>query len=163
MGRTLLSATRPPYTKHLLPQQPDMPPSSKEGRVILALDALKRDKKLSLRAAAKLYNIPAATLSDRRAGRPARRDTMPNSKKLTKSEEEAIVQYVIELDSRSFPPRLCGVEDMANQLLRVRDAPPVGKLWAHRFVKRHPDICTRYSRRYDYQRAKCEDPKVISE
>ena len=113
-----------------------MPPSSKECRVILALDALKRDKKLSLRAAAKLYNIPAATLSDQRAGRPARRDTTPNSKKLTQSEEEAIVQYIIELDSRSFPPRLCGVEDMANQLLRVRDAPPVGQLWAYRFVKR---------------------------
>jgi hypothetical protein len=28
------------------------------------------------------------------------------------------------------------VEDMANQLLRVRDASPVGKLWAHNFVKR---------------------------
>ena len=105
-----------------------MPPSSKEGRVILALDALKRDKKLSLRAAAKLYNILAATLSNRRASRPIRRDTMPNSKKLTKSKEEAIVQYIIKLDSRSFPPRLYSVEDIANQLLYIRDAPPISKL-----------------------------------
>jgi hypothetical protein len=52
---------------------------------------------------------------------------------------------------------------MANQLLRVRDAPPVGKLWAHRFVRRQSKIRTRWSRRYDYQRAKCEDPKVIGE
>ncbi|KAL2125810.1 hypothetical protein VTI74DRAFT_2630 [Chaetomium olivicolor] len=52
---------------------------------------------------------------------------------------------------------------MANQLLRERDAPPVGKRWAHNFVKRQPELCTRYTRRYDYQRAKCEDPKVISE
>ena len=52
---------------------------------------------------------------------------------------------------------------MANQLLRVRDAPPVGKLWAHNFVKRQPELRTRYTRRYDYQRAKCEDPKVIGE
>ncbi|KAL2024726.1 hypothetical protein VTK56DRAFT_6927 [Thermocarpiscus australiensis] len=52
---------------------------------------------------------------------------------------------------------------MANQLLRVRDAPPVGKLWAHNFVKRQPALRTRWSRRYDYQRAKCEDPKVIGE
>ena len=50
---------------------------------------------------------------------------------------------------------------MANHLLRERDAPPVGKLWAHRFVKRQPQLRTRYSRRYDYQRAKCEDPRVI--
>jgi hypothetical protein len=115
-----------------------MPPSSKEGRVILALDALKRDEKLSLRAAAKLYNVPATTLFDRRAGRPAQADTTPKVKKLTQLEEGAIVQYIIELSERAFPPRLSGVEDMANQLLRVRDAPPVGKLWAHRFVKRQP-------------------------
>jgi hypothetical protein len=52
---------------------------------------------------------------------------------------------------------------MANHLLRVRDAPPVGKLWAHNFVKRQPELQTRWTRRYDYQRAKCEDPKVIGD
>ncbi|KAL2022201.1 hypothetical protein VTK56DRAFT_6030 [Thermocarpiscus australiensis] len=55
------------------------------------------------------------------------------------------------------------MEDMANQLLRVRGAPPVGKLWAHRFVKRQLELHTRYARRYDYQRAKCEDPRIIGE
>jgi RecB family endonuclease NucS len=52
---------------------------------------------------------------------------------------------------------------MANQLLRARDAPPVGKRWAHNFVQRQPELCTRYARRYDYQRARCEDPKAINE
>jgi len=52
---------------------------------------------------------------------------------------------------------------MANQLLRIRDVPPVGKLWAHNFVKRQPELRTRWSRRYDYQRAKYKDPKIISE
>ena len=105
-----------------------MHPSLKEGRVILALEALKRDEKLSLRAAAKLYNVPATTLFDRRVGRTAQADTTPKAKKLTKLEEEAIVQYIIELSKRAFPPRLCGVEDMANHLLHERNAPPVGKL-----------------------------------
>jgi hypothetical protein len=129
----------------------------------LALEAIQSNKKLSLRAAAKLYNVPETTLRHRRNGMPTRRDSPVNSKKLTQIEEEAIVRYILELATRSFPPRLCGVEDMANQLLRVRDAPPVGKLWAHNFVKRQPALYTRYSRRYDYQRAKYEDPKVISE
>jgi hypothetical protein len=140
-----------------------MPSTSKEAQIILALKALENDKNLSIRAAAKIYGVARKTLERRRAGKPARRDTTPNSKKLTQSEEEAIVQYIIELSARAFPPRLSGVEDMANQLLRVRDAPPVGKLWAHRFVKRQPELRTRYTRRYDYQRAKCEDPKVIGE
>ena len=134
-----------------------------EARINLALKAIGENPKLSLFAASKIYSVSYTTLYNRRAGRPTRRDTTPNSRRLTDSEEKAIVQYVLELDARSFPPRLRGVEDMANQLLRVRDAPPVGKLWAHNFVKRQPELRTRYTRRYDYQRAKCEDPKVIGE
>jgi hypothetical protein len=53
------------------------------------------------------------------------------------------------------------VEEMANSLLADRDAPPVGKRWAHNFVKRQPELKTRLFRKYDYQRAKCEDPTII--
>lgn len=113
-----------------------MSSTSKEARVILALKALQDDEELSLRAAAKLYNVLVSTLGYRRAGRALRRDLPANSRKLTDLEEKAIVQYVIELYERAFPPRLCGVEDMANRLLHIRDAPPIGKLWAHNFVKR---------------------------
>ena len=105
-----------------------MSPPSKDARINLALEALQNNKELKLKAVAKLYNVPASTLRDRRAGRPGRRDTTPNLRRLTNSEEEAIIQYVLELDVRSFLPRLYSIEDMANQLLRVRDAPPVGKL-----------------------------------
>ena len=140
-----------------------MSSTSKEARIILTLKTIQNNNKLSLRVTAKLYAIPELTLRSRRAGISARRDTTPNSRRLTDSEEKAIVQYILELIARSFPPRLCGVEDMANYLLRVRDAPPVGKLWAHNFVKRQPELRTRYSRRYDYQRAKCKDPRIISE
>src|SRR5690349_20956038 len=115
-----------------------MPPTSKEGQIILALQALQKDKNLSERAAAKIYGVDRRTLGRRRAGKPARRDLPANSRKLTDLEEKAIVQHVIELITRAFPPRLSGVEDMADQLLRERDAPPVGKRWAHNFVKRQP-------------------------
>jgi hypothetical protein len=91
-----------------------MSSTSKEARAILALEALQNNTKLSLRAIAKLYNVPASTLRDRRAGRPTPRDYTANSKKLTQSEEEAIVQYITELDTRTFLPRLHSVEDMAN-------------------------------------------------
>jgi len=104
-----------------------MSPPSKEARVILALEALQNDKKLKLEAVAKLYNVPASTLRDRRAGRPTRRDIPANSRNLTDLEEQTIVQYMVELYTRAFPPRLGSIEDMANQLLRERDAPPVGK------------------------------------
>jgi len=105
-----------------------MPCTSNEARVLLALEALQNNKKLNLRAVAKIYNIDHIMLSRRRDGKPIRRDSLVNSKKLTQIEEEAIVRYILELATRSFLLRLYGVEDMANQLLHVRDAPPIGKL-----------------------------------
>ena len=105
-----------------------MSPTSKEARVILALEAIQSNKKLSLRAAAKLYNVLETTLRYQRNGIPIRRDSLANSKKLTQSEEEAIVKYILDLVKRAFPPRLYSVEDIANQLLHVRDKPLVGKL-----------------------------------
>ena len=43
---------------------------SYESRVIIALEALKKDLDLSLRAAEKIYNVNRMTLSRRRAGQP---------------------------------------------------------------------------------------------
>jgi hypothetical protein len=138
-----------------------MESTSKEARVNLALAALERNPAPSIRAAAKIYNVPKTTILRRRKHQLSRCDTMPNSRKLTNLEESTIVEYILDLDSRSFPPRLSGVQDMANRLLADRDAPPVGPRWASNFVKRHKELTTRFTRRYDYQRALCEDPKLI--
>jgi hypothetical protein len=80
---------------------------------------------------------------------------------LKKDEEEAIVLYVIELSTHAFPPRIHGIEEIANILLCVRGAPPVGVNWASNFIKQQPELYTRWVRKYNYQRAKYEDPKVI--
>ena len=53
------------------------------------------------------------------------------------------------------------VEDMANRLLTTRNAPRVGSRQTSNFVKRHIELQTRFQRKYDYQRAKCEDLEVI--
>ncbi len=101
--------------------------SSKEARVILALQAIQNEENLSLRAAAKHYDIPYNTLRDRRASKPTRHDIPANLRNLTDLEEQTIVQYIIELSTRAFPPRLRGVEDIANHLQRKRDMPPIGQ------------------------------------
>jgi len=122
----------------------------KESRLTLAIEALKNNPKLTLRCAATIYNVPPMTLSARRDGRPTRRDIPANSRKLTDLEEKTIVQYIIKLYTRAFHPRLSYVKDIANRLLRERDAPPVGVQWAHNFVKRQPELRTRFTRKYDY-------------
>lgn len=55
---------------------------------------------------------------------------------------------------------------MANLLLAKRGSAaiqPVGEKWVYNFVKRHDKLASRFSRRYDYRRAQCEDPKALRE
>ncbi|KAG6996134.1 Tigger transposable element-derived protein 1 [Fusarium oxysporum f. sp. conglutinans] len=138
-----------------------MPQLNEEARVLLALQALQNNPKLKLRRAAEIYEVGPMKLWRRRKGILSIHDTIPKSRKLSDLEEQIIVQYILDLDSRGFPPRHRSVEEMTNRLLADRDASPVGKRWAINFVKRQPDLKTRFQRRYDYQRARCEDPTTV--
>jgi hypothetical protein len=92
-------------------------------------------------------------LSRCRRGQQSRHDIPANSRKLTDLEEAIIIQYILDLDSKGFPPRLSSMEDIADRLLAERDAGRVGTRWASTFVKRHLELTTRFNRKYDYQRA----------
>ena len=127
----------------------------------LALQAYQEDPKLSLRRAAFLYDVNFRNLHHRSQGMPARADCIPNGRKLSDQEEQVIVEYILNLDSRGFPTRYRDVEEMANRLLAERNASPVGKRWAINFIRRQPQLKTHSFRKYDYQRAQCEDPTTI--
>ena len=62
-----------------------------------------------------------ATLRHRMNGQTVKVDSRDERQKLTEFKEDAIVQYVLDLDERGFTPRIDGVEDMANLLLGKRD------------------------------------------
>ena len=103
-----------------------MQSTSVESRVILAIETLKNETELSLWATAKIYNIPEATLRHRLKGRRARQDVCTNSLKLTELEENTLLQYILDLNTRGFPPRLVDFEDMTNNLLADHGASCVG-------------------------------------
>jgi hypothetical protein len=132
-----------------------------EADILLASSSLDRQQIKSSRRAASTYNVPKSTLNDRRAGKPARRDCPPNSKKLSLTEEEVIVQYILDLDQRGFAPTYAAVRDMANRLLAARGAGQVEVHWPRNFVKRTDSLTTRFNRAYDRQRTLCEDPVLI--
>jgi len=133
-----------------------------EGDLQLALQAIEQDQNLSERRAADIHNVPQKTLSDRRARKVSRRDCTPNLIKLLKTKEEVIIQHILDLDSRGFPPRLAAVKDMADSLLAARHQDPVGINWASTFVQRTPELKVKFNQKYNYKRALCEDPKVIA-
>ncbi|KFY26301.1 hypothetical protein V493_04174 [Pseudogymnoascus sp. VKM F-4281 (FW-2241)] len=123
-----------------------MQSTSNESKILLAIQAIKNDASLSIRAAAKIYSVHYTTLGQRLKGRPSRRDTMANSRKLTDLEEESLIRHILDLYSRGFPPRMSSVEEMANLLLANRGMGKVGKNWTSTFVKRHEEVKTKYSR-----------------
>lgn len=137
-----------------------------EGRILLAIQAIKKQEKLSIRQAALIYDIPKSTLYERIHGVKNRVESRAKSFKLTEIEENSLKKWVISMDVRGAAPRPSMVQEMANLLLTTRGTTPiqtVGKNWVTNYVKRHPELDIRFSRRYNYKRAKCEDPKIITE
>ncbi len=116
----------------------------------LAFQAFEKDSQLSIRKAARFYNILHSTLSTRINGVSIRVITMANLRKLTVLEENIVVQEILDLDSRGFPFRMYDVKDIANRLLTIYDAIYVGPRWTSNFVKRQPELCTRWNHPYDY-------------
>lgn len=55
-------------------------------------------------------------------------ETRANFHNLTELEEGVIVQYILNMDNRGFPPKKKGAEDMANNILQSRGTKKVGKL-----------------------------------
>ena len=69
------------------------------------------------------------------------------------------------MDQRGLSPRPNAVRQIANLLIQKRldtsQGIIVGNCWVLNFVQRHQALQTRYNCKYDYQRAKCEDPTLI--
>jgi hypothetical protein len=101
--------------------------AKQEGRIELALQAYKDGQFQSMRRAANAYNVCQRALTRRYNGTLARANTRPSGQKLSATEEQTIVRYILDLDSRGFAPRLCEVADMADKLLAARGGKPVGK------------------------------------
>ena len=91
--------------------------ANKEGRILLALEAVKNCCVKSLHAAAKIYDIPCATLHARSIGRPSRVDLRASGYKMTQLEEDSLTEWILSMDSRGAAPRPSTVREMANILL----------------------------------------------
>ncbi|OQD79338.1 hypothetical protein PENANT_c054G11635 [Penicillium antarcticum] len=140
--------------------------TEQEGKILLAIQAIRKQEFTSIREAARQFKVPNSTLATRLNGVKNRVESRANSYKLTEIEEESLRKWILSMDSRGAAPRPSTVREIADLLLAARGSippPSVGQNWVTNFVKRHSDLSARFSRRYDYQRAKCEDPKIISE
>lgn len=136
---------------------------SNQDTIIQAVQAYHAGQFKSIRAAAKAFSIPKTTLTERLAGIPSRADIPAHNRALTLIEEEVLLQKILNLDARGYSPTQDVIRAWASSITTARSQKEVGVRWAHNFVKRHPELETRFSRRLSAQRAKNEDPQVIQD
>ncbi|KAH8632595.1 hypothetical protein IG631_11229 [Alternaria alternata] len=148
-----------------MPRQQRSIQTSREGRLSLAIASYRNYPKQSVRALAAAYDVPKSTLQTRLHGVQPRSEILSTRRKLSPIEEQSLVQWILDLDRRGFPPHVIDVRRMADTLLAARgqDPPPqpVGKNWMSRFIQSQPELQTKWSRRLNSQRADSEDPIAI--
>ena len=73
-----------------------MPFYTQENKIILAIEAIRTSrKKLSQRAAVKMYNVFYQTLNDRIKGVPQHEKTRVKQRKLILLEKQVLIQYTL--------------------------------------------------------------------
>ena len=149
-----------------MPRQQRPKLTSCEGRISLAIASYCNNLTKSIRALAKTFDVPQTTLHKRICGIQPRSETASVNHKLSAVEEQSLVQWILDLDRRGFPPQVIDVRRMADALLAARgqDPPPqpVGKKWVSRFVNSQSELQTKWNRKFHSQRAHCEDPVAIA-
>jgi hypothetical protein len=113
-----------------------------EGKILLAISALKNEEIRSIREAARIFQVPYTTLIRRYHGVKMRAEKIANGLKLSTYEEESLIKWILDLAKRGLPPRPSLVRYMANHLLSQRGSrhatQQVSEKWVYRLVNRRP-------------------------
>ena len=138
---------------------PKMPKSSKlrveqEGRILLAILAIKSNKISTVKRAAEVFNVSRSILCDRLKGVSFKGEQRVNGHKLTTSKEELLKKWILSLDKCRVPPRPVYVQEMANILLLTRDttspSTTVGEKWVYNFTRYIPEFKSCFIYHYNY-------------
>ena len=86
----------------------------KEGRIALLKQAIQNKKILSYNRAAQLYNISRSTLRRRVNGTLPQAKSNARKRKLQPIEESCLLQWILDLNQRGFPPHIIDVRRIAD-------------------------------------------------
>jgi len=117
---------------------------AKEKAYAEAVYAIHEGRYKDVSDAARKTFLNRRVLADRYNGKSSKSTRQAGGKRLSKDQEEALVQYILRCDERnmSLTPQL--IEAAANFLLD--DVKPVGENWVKRFLKRNPSLKKRRHR-----------------
>jgi Tc5 transposase DNA-binding domain len=100
-----------------------------------ALQDLAEGKYPSVRAAAAAYSLNHATLRNRRAERPNRRESHAYRQILSPVQEDQLVEWILSLERQGHAPTHRQVQEMAQKVSIQSGGPPrIGINWIRRFI-----------------------------
>ena len=101
----------------------------KELEIQDAIEDLNSGVFKSERAAARWHGVTRLTLQGRRAGQQPHAIAHSNQQRLTPEQEDFLVDWILDKDSRAQPPSRPRVREMATQLLHMNsDYKPLRQL-----------------------------------
>lgn len=136
----------------------DLHTLTEDTRMDLALAAYQKSQartdiserqKLSLRGAAKLFNVPRSTLTDRFNGKQTRREAHEHQQNLTSAQEDLLVEWAQSMGRRGIPLTPTSLAEYASHICGF----DVGASWPQRFLDRHPELKLRWTQSLEQCRA----------
>ncbi|KAJ5170649.1 uncharacterized protein N7500_003432, partial [Penicillium coprophilum] len=91
--------------------------TKQEGRLLLAIQAIKNRDIGSISLTARTFNVPRTTLRRRIDRIQYRANSRANYSKLTKIEEKSLKKWVLSIDSRGSAPRPSMVREIVDLIL----------------------------------------------
>ena len=106
-----------------------------------SLESLDNDPSQSTRAVATAYNVPETTLRRRHAVGINRRVSHEQQQRLSRVQEEFLVDWILEHDLHGYPPSHARARDLATRIPKLNgDMGDLGHKWVGNFIRRKPRV-----------------------
>ncbi|UPX14071.1 uncharacterized protein EKO05_0004563 [Ascochyta rabiei] len=116
----------------------------------------------SQRQAAKAYGVPRSTIQERLSGRQPNAIAHHQQQRLTPEQEQFLVNWILEEDSRAQPPSHPRVREMATLILHMNgDYEPLGHKWVTHFITRNPRVASIVGRKIESARTTAANYETI--
>jgi hypothetical protein len=136
---------------------------SSEDSLNQAVTAYNSREFTSIRATAKAYNLPYATLYGRLKGASNAITSHASQQRLTPDQEDFLASWILEEDARGYPPSHARARDMAIRVLRMNgDHAPLGRKWITTFLRRNQRVASVVGKKIEASRVRNASVTEIS-
>ena len=112
-----------------------MESSSNEKKIVMAFEAFKKNPKLTIWAASRIYKIPCTTLMEWHIGKQSQNNISINSKKFTNLKKKVVFDCIIELINQRFLPKQKDIWNMVDFLCNIQNMSYIKPWWVKNFVQ----------------------------